>query len=159
MRFKNEKLFRGVHEATRCLFNAFLLLLCLYVLPLNSFSANEKPAKKINLKVGDVLNYQLDKKVYQADDSSNWVIRYSFEVTGKKDSLYSMIGRFKLQTVASKNHYRDSRFSEESNFMPYLSVEKYPAIPFNLSENGFVHPLLFLIQQYSELFGKITRII
>lgn len=138
MKFKNEKLSCGVHAANRCLFNAFLLLLCLYALPLNSFSANEKPAKKINLKVGDVLNYQLDKKVYQADDSSKWIIRYSFEVTGKKDSLYSMIGRFKLQIIASKNHYRDSRFSEESNFMPYLSVEKYPAVPFNLSESGIV---------------------
>ncbi len=121
--------------------SALLLLVCLYVLPMNAYAADKNSSRKINLKVGDMLNYQLEKKVYQADDSSKWIIRYSFEVTGKKDSLYSMIGRFKLQTVASKNHYRDSRFSEESNFMPYLSVEKYPAVPFNLSENGIVQPI------------------
>jgi len=141
LKIKPEKLPQRIPVLKRWQISALLLLVCMYVLPINSFAADGNASRKINLKVGDVLNYQLDKKAYQGDDSSKWTLRYSFEVTGKKDSLYSMIGRFKLQTAASARIYTDSRFSEESNFMSEMRLEKYPAIPFSLSESGIVQPI------------------
>lgn len=140
-KIKSDQSTARTRRSPRRLIVALLVLLCPLMLPFDSLAANTPSPRKINLKVGDVLNYQIENKFYEIGDSSKWTLRYSFEVTGKKDSLYSVIGRFKLQTVASARIYTDSRFSEEPNFMSEIRLEKYPVVPFSLSESGIVQPI------------------
>lgn len=154
LKIKPEKLLMRFSVLKPWQLSALLLLVSLYVLPINSSAADVKPSRKINLKVGDVLNYQLNETWYYQDNpvkSSSW---FSFKVIGKKDTVYSMIAIPKKKITSTKNSYSDSRFPETSDFMSYMAQENYQTIPFYLSESGIVQPIAFPDSMIKRLVKK-----
>lgn len=139
LKFKSEKLPRWIPVSKLWQLKVLLLLVCLYVLPISSLADDGNVSRKINLKVGDVLNYQLNETYFYEHDtvkSSSW---FNFKVVGKKDTLYSMVCIPNGKITSTKNTYSDTRFREKHK--DFLSLEDYQTIPFYLSESGIVQPV------------------
>lgn len=161
-KIKSDQTTAGTRRSPRWFITALLLLLCPLMLPLDSPAANNLLIRKINLKVGDVLNYQIDETYFSTNDTVKFSSWFTFKVIGKNDTLYSMIAIPRKKIQSSKNMYRDSRFPESFEIMAYMSEENFKTIPFYLSESGVVQPIVtpdFTIKQLirkrypNDLFG------
>ena len=118
----------------------FLLLICFQLMPTKSFASNGKTNPKLNLKVGDVLHYQVHQKFFSEIDTTyiqSWV---DFKVVDKTDTIYTIVGNHKRMINYSAKKYSDTNH-------PYLSSkhilpEINQAFPFFISESGEVQVVI-----------------
>lgn len=119
------------------------LLFYIIIFPQNVLGVTDLSQRKIALKVGDRLNYQINATILSEKDTTKSCSWISFSVVEKKDTVYTLIGRIKRTIDTTPNVYRDTRFPEELNSMSYMRLEKYPAVPFQLTEKGTVLSVSF----------------